>query len=217
VLVLLTIGCVGGCDEGPPTAPDAPVTISQLSLTPATVMASETSEGTATLSGPAPRGGTELRLVSSDAVAVVPTSIVVPAGATRGTFTIRTLLVAADTRAIITGQAGGERRDVTLHVTTPIARPATLEALAVEPSVLKGGENAQGTVRLTGTAPAGGLAVNLRSSNSVATVPARLTVPAGATTAMFTATTRAVSLETQFEITASYSDQTRTVPMRVTP
>jgi hypothetical protein len=217
VAVVLTALCVSGCDEGPPAAPSRPVTILQLSLTPPEVAAGETSEGTVTLNGPASSGGVEVRLASSDGAAVVPASMTVPAGAVSARFTIRTVLVAADTTASITGMAGGERREVTLRVTAPIARPPALDALDVGPAVVKGGQNAQGTVRLTVPAPAGGVLVNLKSSNAVATVPAGVMVPAGANTATFTITTRTVSLDTQFEITASYRDQTRTAPIRVTP
>jgi len=219
LLVLLILLCVSGCDERTPTTPSppSPVTILELSLMPATVVAGATSDGRVTLSGPAPSGGTEVRLSSSDAVAVIPGSMTVSVGSITGTFTIRTLVVAADTMTTISGLAGGEKREATLRVTAPVARPPTLQALEVQPSVIKGGENAQGTVRLTGAAPAGGMLVNLRSSNAAATVPSGVRIPADGITATFTVTTSAVSLDTQFEITASLGDQTRTALIRVTP
>lgn len=215
-LILVIVLCVSGCDETP-TTPSMPVTISQLSLMPSTVVAGATSEGTVTLGGRAPGNGIEVRLSSTDGVASVPASIIVPAGSVSGIFTVVTRVVAADTVATISGLVGAEKRDVALRVTAPIARPPSLQALEVEPSVFRGGQNTQGTVRLTGVAPAGGFLVNLRSSNSVASVPGTVTVPAGAISATFTVTTRAVSLDTQFEITASFGDQTHTVAIRVMP
>lgn len=216
LLVLPIVLCVSGCDETP-TTPSTAVSISQLSLMPAAVVAGATSEGTVTLSGRAPTNGIEVRLSSSDGVATVPAAIIVPAGAVSGNFTVSTRVVAADTSATISGLMGAEKREVALRVTAPIARPPSLQGLEVEPSVFRGGQNTQGTVRLTVPALAGGFVVNLRSSNSVATVPGSVTVPAGAISTTFTATTRTVSLDTQFEITASSGDQTHTVTIRLTP
>ncbi|MBW3565003.1 MAG: hypothetical protein KY459_09785, partial [Acidobacteria bacterium] len=51
---------------------------------------------------------------------------------------------------------------------------------------IEGGEAATGTVTLTQPAPAGGAVVDLISSSSDLTVPSSVTVPEGATTALFT-------------------------------
>lgn len=168
------------------------------------------------LSAPAPAGGIEVRLSSSDSVAVVPSSIVVPAGTQSTTFTITTRLVAADTTATISALVGADKRDAALRVMAPIARPPTLQALEIQPSVLKGGQNTQGTIRLTGPALAP-MAVTLRSSNTLATAPLTVTVLTGASSAPFTVTTRPVTLDTIFDITASLVDQSRSVQIRLTP
>ena len=52
---------------------------------------------------------------------------------------------------------------------------------------------------------------------SIATVPASVSIPAGARAATFTITTRPVALETNFDLTASLGDQVHSVPIRVTP
>jgi hypothetical protein len=44
-----------------------------------------------------------------------------------------------------------------------------------------------------------------------------VTIPAGTATATFVMTTRPVSLETFFEISASFGDQIRPVVIRLTP
>jgi hypothetical protein len=44
-----------------------------------------------------------------------------------------------------------------------------------------------------------------------------VTVSGGTVTSTFTLSTRPVTLDTQLEITATYIDQIRTVPLRVTP
>jgi hypothetical protein len=75
----------------------------------------------------------------------------------------------------------------------------------------------EGTVRMSGPALASGATITMRSSNTIATVPASILIPAGATALTFTITTRAVSLETNFDLTASLGDQVRSVPIRLTP
>jgi hypothetical protein len=139
----------------------------------------------------------------------------VPAGAVSATFTVTTRLVAADTNATISALLGAEKRDAILRVMAPIARPPTLQALEIEPSVLKGGQSARGTIRLTG--PLATMTFTVRSSNSLATVPPTVTVLTGATSATFSVTTRPVTLDTVFDVTANLVDQTRSVQIRLTP
>ena len=219
-LFLLIAISTAGCGDGAPTAPTAPTAppagLSQLMLTPATVNAGTSSEGTVMLTGLAPAAGTEIRLSSSDGVAQVPGSITVPAGAVSATFTVMTRLVAADTNATISALLSTDKRDVVLRVMAPIPRPPTLEALEIEPSVLKGGQNAQGTIRLTGPALAA-MVFTLRTSSSLATPPPTVTVPARAASATFAVTTRPVTLDTVFDIVAILGDQARSAPIRLTP
>ena len=59
---------------------------------------------------------------------------------------------------------------------------------------MTGGADSTGKVTLSAAAPAGGAVVTLTSSNlNAATVPASVTVAAGATTATFAITTKAVT------------------------
>jgi LmbE family N-acetylglucosaminyl deacetylase/lysophospholipase L1-like esterase len=96
--------------------------------------------------------------------------------------------------------------------------PLTASALTVTPSSVVGGTSSQGTVMLNGAAPAGGAIVSLASSApSVATVPASVTVAAGAASATFLVTTSAVTASTGVTISASYGGATPTAPLTVTP
>ena len=64
-------------------------------------------------------------------------------------------------------------------------------------------------VTLPAPAPAGGTTVTLTSANpALASVPANVTVPAGATSATFTITTQPVASDTNVDITASTSGNT---------
>jgi trimeric autotransporter adhesin len=216
-LAMLVVLPAAGCG-GPSTSPSGqPAILSQLSLAPAAVPAGATSEATVTLTGRAPAGGTAVRISSSDGVATAPATVTVAEGAISTTFTVKTKLVGADTVATISAAAGGAMVEAVLRVMTPVAGPPTLQSLDIDRAALKGGETTMGTVRLTGAAPIGGTVIQVRSSNPAAVVPATVTVPVGALSATFTVSTRTVSLETELEITAFFSDQTRTVPIRLAP
>jgi hypothetical protein len=69
-----------------------------------------------------------------------------------------------------------------------------VSSVSVNPSGVTGGSPSTGTVTLTTPAPDGGITVALFSSNTaVATVPATVTVPAGATSVEFTVTSSSVN------------------------
>ena len=75
-------------------------------------------------------------------------------------------------------------------------------ATSLTPSGVVGGNTVQGKVHIQNTAPAGGQVYTLTSSNpSAASVPASVTIPAGASSATYTVTTHSVSVSTPVQIT----------------
>jgi len=88
--------------------------------------------------------------------------------------------------------------------------PPSLAQVTANPAIVVGGTSAQGTVTLSGPAPAGGAVVSLASSNPAATVPLTVTVPANASSATFTITTVAVGAPTQLNISGSYNGNAQT-------
>ena len=162
---------------------------------PTTIEGSTTSTGTVTITDPAPAGGASVALASSNtAVATVPASVTVPAGQLSANFTVNTVQVANQTTVTITGTfPAGVSRTATLTVLrSPV--PATV---TFNPSTVTGGQPSTGTVTLSRAAPTGGSVVALASSNTAAaTVPASITVPAGATSGTFIATTFAQLTDT---------------------
>ncbi len=93
----------------------------------------------------------------------------------------------------------------------------TLSSVALNPTSVTGGFPSTGTVTLSGPAPGSGALVSLSSSASAATVPASVTVAAGATSANFTVSTSAVTTSTPVTISASYAGGTKTASLTVTP
>src|SRR5262249_1279240 len=126
----------------------------------------------------------------------------VPAGQTTASFTIGTSAVTATTNVRISASFAG----ATLNSDTTLW---PLLAQVSFPGNVPGGTPATGTVFLNGPAPSGGALVSLTSANTpLATVPARVTVAAGQTSATFTATTAPVTQTTAVSISASTAGTT---------
>ncbi|MCS7300633.1 MAG: S8 family serine peptidase [Fimbriimonadales bacterium] len=208
--VYRALQAVGG---GNPTQPN----LSNLSLNPTSVTGGGTATGTVTLTAAAPAGGFVVNLSSSNpSVAATPSSVTVPAGATSANFTVSTSAVTSSTNVTITASANGVTRQATLTV-NPANQSVSLQSLTISPNTVIGGSTATGTVTLTSPAPAGGVVVTLRSSNpNRASVPATITIPAGATSANFTIrTTPAFFSITTVTITATYNGVSRSAQLTI--
>src|SRR5437762_12395433 len=107
-----------------------------------------------------------------------------------------------------TGGAGpfSAARRFTAQAGAPPPRPvASLSSVSVTPTSVVGGNSSQGTVTLTAGAPAGGAVVGLSNANTaVATVPASVTIAAGATSATFSITTTSVTATTALSISGTF-------------
>jgi acetyl esterase/lipase len=91
-----------------------------------------------------------------------------------------------------------------------------LLALAVSPDSVIGGAIATGTVTLDHAAPSGGAVVNLGTSNTAAVaIPASVTIPAGASSATFKATSKPVATTVTVQLQASYRGVGRTASLTV--
>jgi hypothetical protein len=90
--------------------------------------------------------------------------------------------------------------------------------VALNPATVTGGAGSTGTVTLSAAAPTAGAIVTLTSGNTnAATVPASVTVAAGATTATFAITTKAVTAGTVATITATYDGVSKALGLVVNP
>lgn len=94
--------------------------------------------------------------------------------------------------------------------------PASMSSLTVTPTQVTGGDPATGTVTLTSAAPTGGVVVALNSDDTAAaTVPASVTVAAGATSATFPITTFSVANSQSSIITGTAGGVTKGTPITV--
>jgi len=106
-------------------------TLSAVSLNPTSVNAGSPSSGAVILSAVAPAGGALVTLASSNtAVAMVPTSVTVAAGATSATFTVSTNSLTACTSSVaaISATYGGVTRSAGLTVTPAMDTVAIQQA-----------------------------------------------------------------------------------------
>ena len=187
-----------GDDEGPGEG-----TIEDLSITPSTVEGGDSATGTVTLSEPAPEGGVRVNLSSDENAADVPSSIIIPEGATERTFTVSTSVVGSETDATITATSANSASD-TLTIEPSEGGPVegTIKSVEVSPSTVEGGSSATGTVTLAEPAPEGGVLVDLSSDEGAANVPSSITIPEGETEGTFNVSTTSVESETVATITA---------------
>ena len=204
--IFTTVQC-GGSSPSSPTTTGAVATVS---LNASSVSAGGTSQGTVTLASAAPSGGSNVSLASSNAaVATVPASVTVAAGATSATFTVTA--VAAGSATITASLNGTSAQSPALTVTARLV----VTAISLASTSIVGGSQVSGSVSLSGAAPAGGAAVALAAGDPLV-VPATVTVPAGSTSGTFVVESRSVGGSTPATITATYGGGSASVVLTVT-
>ena len=186
-----------------------------LTLNTNTVLGGGTVTGTVTLATPAPIGGANILIRSSDAAAQVPVaSVVIPGGQTSATFIIGTVPVSSARMATITASYAGNTSAATLTVNPPGA--VTLASLTLNPTTVTGGTSVTGTVTLTDSAPVSGINVQLTSNSPFAQLQqAAITVPAGLTTVNFVITTVHPATAQTATITATYQSVSKSATLTI--
>ncbi len=202
------------------TLQPAPVTLSSLTLSVASIIGSNKLTGTVTLTDVAPSGGIIVDLKTTSAAYAYPGLLVrIPAGSRTATFNIVTSVVTTTNLSVtISAVHSATTKSVVLTVLVPTAanyvdecRPASYQ--------LTGGTSTTCAVFLNTPPTAGkGTTVNLTSSNTaVATVPATVTVPKNAQSATFTVNTSSVTTPKDVTITATGGGTTWSGTLLVLP
>ncbi len=189
-----------------------PPVAKQLILNPQQVFSGETCTGTVVISGPAPEGGTVVKLKSGiPALVQVPDEVVVPQGSSSVDFIITT----ASTNSLKAVSIFATRFETVSNVL--IVKPPVPTSFVVVPSTIKGGQNATATVVINSAAPANYSFDAFSDKTSVATVPAKVVVPQGQTTVNFTVQTKAVSQPTIVTLTVSKAGVKLNFQIQVVP
>jgi hypothetical protein len=187
--------------------------IATVTVNPDKVNGGQLVTGTVTLTGIAPKGGVSVHLTSSKpAAASVLGVVMVPAGSISQTFSIKTKGVASETVVTITGKVGTTTAEATLTVEPPV-----LLSVSVNPTTVGGGATATGTATLSGSAPTGGLAIELSSNNGAAVVPVKVTILTGKSSGTFTVKTGGVTSQTAAKITGSLNGNSESCTLTIKP
>ncbi|HJU55588.1 MAG TPA: hypothetical protein VJ715_13485, partial [Pyrinomonadaceae bacterium] len=189
-----------------------PLAVSSLTLSRAAVGGGANVTATVTLNGPAPSSGTEVALADDIPAATTPPSVIVPAGTKMKTFTITTAAVTASQSGNVTASYGGATKSAPLKVD-----PVTLASFTVLPASVAGGAKVTGTLALNGPAPPSGVVVALSDNIPATTLPAQVTIPAGATSKTFPVTSSGVNANQSGTVTAKSGTVTKTAPLTIRP
>jgi uncharacterized protein (TIGR03437 family) len=111
---------------------------------------------------------------------------------------------------------GGGSSQPAMFTVQQAAATVTLQSLTLSSTTVIGGAPVTGTVTLSGPAQSGGVQVALSSSNSIAQVPASVTVPSGQANATFTIATTSGNATQTVIITATLSNTSKTAALSVT-
>jgi uncharacterized repeat protein (TIGR03803 family) len=201
------------------------INVTSISLKPSTVTGGSSSTGTVTIASPAPSGGNEVELSTSNvstpacfrSAVTFPNIVTVAAGSTSVSFTVSTTSVSAVCSSAIFAQSGTTTVSANFTVNPGGSSGPTVSSVILNPNSVTGGSSSQGTVTLSSAAPSGGSAVSLSSSSSSTSVPSSVTVAAGNTTTSFTVNTTSVSTTTTAVITASLGSSSAQASLTINP
>ncbi len=155
-------------------------------------------------------GGRMGQVMGEDAVEIAPAATVCTANCTAQNR--------VNGRAVVVGFPFPVPDPVRLQPRFPQLSNGRLAAITVSPSSVQGGTTTRGTVSLDAGAPAGGVLVQLSTTNAnVTTLPATTTIPAGSVESSFNITTKQVLSQTVATLRGSAGGATRNVGLTVTP
>jgi FG-GAP-like repeat len=200
-------------------APSQNIPISSVTLSPSTVVGGSNIgvRITVNLASGSPLEGARIMLSSSN-----PSIVSVPRvirtnfeGQTSAFADVAPTAVSAPTEVTITATYGSSTQSAILTVTPPANNAPTMTNLTLNPASVAGGNSSQGTVILSAAASAP-TTITLSSSSAVASVPASVTVPAGATSVNFPVNTISISSTVSSTITATLNGISRSATLTVT-
>lgn len=146
-----------------------------------------------------------------------PKTLTFATGESSKTFTLTTAYEPVNTSRVVTvtrpAQGTYTKQSVKATIFVDFVG---LTAFTITPSTINGGEVATGTVTLSSPAPAGGVVVDLKSSDpNAAVVPKSVTVDPGASVGSFDIAGQTVAVDANVKITASRGPKTIIRPLLV--
>ncbi|RYG36350.1 hypothetical protein EON81_10040 [bacterium] len=167
--------------------------------------------GNVHLSIAAKAGGQIVTLSSSNAALTVPATVTVPEGEYGVDFEAFTSDVASATNATVTAKSGlGTATD------TVAVQPLSVSAFTLSTAMVSGGGMLTGTVTLNANVLVDTV-VQINADNSLAGVPATVTIPAGSKTVIFNITTGTTATVKYVKITATKHASSQYRTLKVNP
>lgn len=189
-----------------------PVVLYSVAVDPRVVIESSTATVKVALTGKAPQGGVEVALESSDSAFPIRDSITIPAGAAFATVPVTAYTVHGPVPVTVTASLDDVTKTGSFNIV-----PITLSSVFVSNSQT-GGNTASITLALNAEAPAGGLTVQLESSDvSLISLPESVDIEAGRKSYTFTYLSAVVSEESVVVLTASHGDVEKTMTVTIKP
>lgn len=171
--------------------------------------------------GSAPIQITDLNLTGQPFSVVNPTNLpvtIAAGGAYSVNVSFNPAAVGTSTGELLIASSASSMKKPSIKLSgtgTTGAGSASLSALSCSGGTFTGSGTDACTVTLTASAPGNGLTVNLSSSSSAVAVPSIVTVPKGATSAVFTATVSPVAAAEAVTLTASEGSVSRTFALQL--
>jgi len=202
-----------------PGGAEIPV-LSGLNCTNTSMTGAGTDSCTVTLSAAAPGNGVGVSLVSNNPAVVLPATLTVAAGLAAANFTATVSPVSSEQAVTLTAGAGGSTETFALQLNASTlgqgnADVPVLTGMTCAIGTVTGAGSDDCTVTLNAAAPSGGFGLSLASNNAAVAVPVTLTVPAGLTTANFTATVSPVNSAQTAMLTASAGGVAEDFPVQL--
>ena len=188
------------------------VPVSSISVSPKSVIGGSSVVATVTLAQSAPVGGSVVNLSASNASALVPATVTVPAGSTSATFSVQTSGVDSNTVATISAGDGSNTVSASLNV-----GPASPQSAAATPTSVVGGGTFKLTVTLTGLAGPSGISLALASSDAVISAPSTVLIGGAKSSATLVLTAGAVSASKVVKLTVGQGALSKVVAVTVLP
>jgi hypothetical protein len=151
-------------------------------------------------------------LSTTNAAVRLPSAITIPAGVSSAVFAIQSVPVVTKSTGLVVVQLGVTKKSTSLSVIPPV-----ISSIVASRGTIVGGDTVDVTIKLTGTAPAGGTTVIVTSASVALSVPASVTVPAGQTSVVFTAASHPVVKSVSVKVTGKVGVTSKSGYVTVTP
>lgn len=191
-----------------------PLAVQSVTIQPSSFIGGyQSAAGVVTLSRPAPAGGVEVPLSTTNTAVTVPASVVIAEGETQATFPVTAPYVTETFTGVVTATLNGSK-------SAPVTvRPISVASLSLSPNPASDGKKVIGTLTLDAPAAPGALTVDLSSSDpDAAEVRVEtVTVAPGQTQVSFKIKTHQVPTTTQVTISATLHGITTSTVLTVLP